>query len=255
MDLFIPDLYLSWMIRPNAKSEYRFKLEAVGLFGEVQNIPLSTFAAQDDVECQDPSIRIEQCPQSQRFQPRERSIAAWGYALEFDAKRGNLRFGLHHGGASGDENSGYFGGTEYSPQGALSTPDKYDPDLNGFRFDRDYIIDLILFREVLGGVHNALYFKPYFGYEVPRGLDSFWGLKASVIYGMAINPEWTAGGESGLGLEVDLEAYLIQTNRFRASAAYGVLLPMGGLNLREGDRVVREAETAQTFQLNMAIMF
>ena len=72
---------------------------------------------------------------------------------------------------------------------------------------------------------------------------------------MAMNAEYTAGGESGLGLEFDLEAYLLQTNRFRASAAYGILFPMGGLNLRLNNQVVREAETAQTFQLNMGIMF
>ena len=90
-------------------------------------------------------------------------------------------------------------------------------------------------------------FKPYFGYEVPKGLDSFWGIKASAIYGMAVKPEYTAGGESGLGLEFDLEAYLLQTNRFRASAAYGILFPMGGLNLRANNQIAKQAETAQTF--------
>lgn len=255
LELFIPDLYLSWRAQPSPKNEYSFKLEAVGLFGELSQVPLASFDAQDSIACQDPSLRVEQCPESLRYKPQERSISAWGYALEFDAKNGDLRYGFHHGGASGDDQSGYFGGSDYLPQGAFADPNAYDPDLNGFRFDRDYIVDMILFREVLGGVHNALYFKPYFGYEVPKGLDTFWGLKASAIYGMAINAEYTAGGESGLGLEFDLEAYLLQTNRFRASAAYGILFPMGGLNLRSNNQVIREAETAQTFQLNMGIMF
>lgn len=255
LELFIPDLFLSWKTQPTPKSEYSFKLEAVGTFGEFAHVPLASFAAQDQVACEDLSLPVEQCPESLRYRPRERSISAWGYAFEFDAKDGNIRYGLHQGGASGDDQSGYFGGSDYLPQGALADPNAYDPDLNGFRFDRDYIVDMILFREVLGGVNNALYFKPYFGYEIPKGLDTFWGLKASAIYGMAIKSEYTAGGESGLGLEIDLEAYLLQTNRFRASAAYGILLPMGGLNLRANNRVVKEADTAQTFQLNMGIMF
>ena len=255
LEMFIPDLYLSWKVQPTPKTEYSLKFEAVGTFGDLSHVPLASFAAQDALACEDPSLPVEQCPESLRYQPRERSINAWGYAMEFDAKNGNVRYGLHHGGATGDDQSGFFGGSDYLPQGALANPNSYDPNLNGFRFDRDYIVDMILFREVLGGVHNALYFKPYFGYEVPKGLDSFWGIKASAIYGMAMNPEYTAGGESGLGLELDLEAYLLQTNRFRASAAYGILFPMGGLNLRANNQIVKQAETAQTFQLNMGIMF
>ena len=255
LELFTPDLYLSWRAQPSPKSEYSFKFEAVGNFGELSQVPLASFDAQDTIACQDPSLPVEQCPDSLRYRPQERMISAWGYALEFDAKDGNIRYGLHHGGATGDDQSGYFGGSDYLSQGALADPNAYDLNLNGFRFDRDYIVDMILFREVLGGVHNALYFKPYFGYEVPKGLDTFWGVKASAIYGMAMEAEYTAGGESGLGLEFDLELYLLQTNRFRASAAYAILFPMAGLNLRSNNQVVREAETAQTFQLNMGIMF
>ena len=255
LQVFTPDLYLSWKKRPTPSSEYSFKLEAVGQFGEVVHVPLSTFAVQGSSACRDQSIPIDQCPASLSYSPLEREIMTWGYALEFDVKQGNVRFGLHHGGASGDDNSGYFGGTSYLSQGALADPTAYDPDLNGFRFDRDYIIDLILFREVLGGVHNALYVKPYFAYEIPQAMDTVWGFKMSAIYGMAINPEFTAGGESGLGLEGDLEAYILQKNRFRFSAAYGILMPFSGLNLRVGGNLVKEANLAQTFQLNMGLMF
>ena len=254
LEVVIPDLFLSWSWQPSPTSKYRLAIEAVGTFGQVEHIPLASFATPELAGLVCPDLG-DDCAPSERFQPRKREISAWGYALEFDAEYRNFRFGFHHGGASGDDQSGFFGGSDYYPQGALVDPRTNDPDLNGFRFDRDYIVDMILFREVLGGVHNALYFKPYFGYEVPRGIDTFWGLKAAVLYGMALNPEYTAGGESSLGLEIDLEAYLLQTNRFRASAAYGVLLPMSGLNLRTGNVVKREAETAQTFQLNFGIMF
>lgn len=255
LQLVTPDLYLSWKRRPTPKSEYSFRLEAVAQIGEVQHVPLSTFAVQGSTACRDNTVSLDQCPTSQTYSPLERTISTWGYALEFDAREGNVLFGLHHGGASGDDNSGYFGGRSYLSQGALADPTAYDPDLNGFRFDRDYIIDLILFREVLGGVHNALYFKPYVAYEIPQAMDTVWGFKLAAIYGMAVNPEYTAGQESGLGLEGDLEAYIYQKNRFRFSAAYGIMMPFGGLNLRVGNNIVRQASLAQTFQLNLGLMF
>ena len=85
--MFIPDLYLSWKTQPTPKTEYSFKFEAVGTFGELSHVPLASFAAQDALACEDPSLPVEQCPESLRYQPRERSINAWGYALEFDAKK------------------------------------------------------------------------------------------------------------------------------------------------------------------------
>jgi len=249
--LVTPDLTLSWTYEPAPRKRFSARAEAVGLFGTIEQVPLATFAALDAQACEDPGTPVEGCALDQLYSPRERAIAAWGYAVELDAKVKEFRFGLHHGGASGDANSGFFGA------GPLSDPQRRDSALNGFRFDRDYIVDMILFREVLGGVHNALYFKPYFGYELEKRADTLWGLKASALYALALNPQHAAGGERPLGLEVDLEAYLYEVNRFRASLAYGVLFPMAGLNLLTAprDALLKTATTAQTLQLNIGLMF
>jgi hypothetical protein len=116
---------------------------------------------------------------------------------------------------------------------------------------------LILFREVLGGVSNAMYLKPYFGYELELKRDTLWGLRASALYAWALEPEFTSGNDSGLGLEFDVEAYLYQQERFRVSLAYGVLFPLDGLNLLDSQRevILRRAETAQTLQFNIGLMF
>ncbi len=250
-ELFIPDLTLSWIYEPSPSKRFSARAEGVGLFGSIKQVPLSSFNALDAQACEDAGTPVEGCALDRIYNPRERTIAAWGYALELDAKIKEFRFGLHHGGASGDENGGFFG------TNPLSDPQRRDGDLNGFRFDRDYIVDMILFREVLGGVHNALYFKPYFGYELEKRADTFWGLKASALYAMALKPEHTAGGERPLGLEVDLEAYIYEVNRFRASLSYGVLFPMAGLNLLTParDALLKSATAAQTLQLNIGLMF
>ncbi len=249
--LFIPDLTLSWTYGPSRAQRFSARAEAVGLFGSIKQVPLASFAALDALACEDPGTPVESCSPDQQYAPRERSIAAWGYAVELDAQVRSLIFGLHHGGASGDQSQGFFGANP------LSDPQRRDSDLNGFRFDRDYIVDMILFREVLGGVYNALYFKPYFGYELEKRADTFWGLKASALYAMALKPEHTAGGEGSLGLELDVEAYIYEVNRFRASLAYGVLFPMAGLNLlnAQRDAVLKTATTAQTMQFNIGLMF
>lgn len=228
LELFIPDLYLSWTYQPSSSSRYELKAEGVGFFGSIEQIPLAN-----------------------TLDSTARDIAAWGYALEFNAKVKNILFGFHHGAASGDQDSGYFG------LGPFDNQNQSQGNLNGFRFDRDYIIDLILFREVLGGVSNALYVKPYFGYELERKKDTRWGLRASALYAQALKPEYTAGNDPGLGLELDAEAYLYEVNRFRASLAYGVLFPFDGLNLLNAQRdvILRSAETAQTLQFNLGLMF
>jgi uncharacterized protein (TIGR04551 family) len=251
LNLFIPDLFLSWTYHPKASHEYRLRVEATGLLGEIETIPLASFITQDAVACENPRLDVADCPLSQQFSPRTRDIMSWGYALEFDVKIKNLLWGLHHGGASGDENSGFFG------EGALDRPEEQDEALNGFRFDRDYIVDMILFRQVLGGVHNALYFKPYVGYEVLKKLNTFWGFKASILYARALESQWTAGNDANLGVELNAEAYIYEKSRFRASAAYGFLFPLAGMDLLNVQRskILKSAGGAQTFQLNFGLMF
>jgi uncharacterized protein (TIGR04551 family) len=217
-DLFIPDLYLSWTYQPKPGHEYSFKFEGASMMGEIGNIPLSSFAVLDSQVCSDPGSSIDDCS-GNLLNPRRRDVFSWGYTAQFDAKAKGILWGFHHGGASGDQNGGYFGANE------LNANNINDQDLESFRFNRDYIVDLILFREVLGGVHNAFYFKPYFGYELSKPNETVWGVQASALYAMAYEPKWTSGQESGLGLEFDIEAYLYQTNRFRTSLAYGVYFP------------------------------
>ena len=69
-------------------------------------------------------------------------------------------------------------------------------------------MDLILFRELIGGVTNAVYFKPYLGYRFIDQTSEKWGFKLSALYGHALEAEATPGDDPSLGVELDLEVYM-----------------------------------------------
>ena len=112
-----------------------------------------------------------------------------------------------------------------------------------------------MFRELIGGVTNATYFKPYFGYDFVQRPKEIWGFKLSSIYAFALEPEATPGRESPLGLELDAELYIKKAKKFHWSLAYGLLFPMAAFNLIEDDGTVREPTIAQTIQMVIALEF
>ena len=62
-----------------------------------------------------------------------------------------------------------------------------DDSIRNFRFNRDYRVDMILWREMLGGVTDAMYVKPTLSYELAPGFDLF----GAVIYSRAVFAEST----------------------------------------------------------------
>ncbi|MEE2643712.1 MAG: TIGR04551 family protein [Myxococcota bacterium] len=249
---YTPDLYLSFERETQGGDRYQLELELVGVFGSIEEVPLPSIAVENQVLCDD--LRpLDDCAPQDRIRPREREIQAWGYALRFKARHRRLRWGILHGAASGDPSAG-FGVRDQSPVVTSSGGD-VDDRLSGFSFDRDYIVDLILFREIIGSVSNALYFKPWIGYRsADRG--SAWGFEFAAIYSQALVAEATPGGEAPLGLEFDGSLYYEQVKRLRLSLSYGFLFPLEGLNWYDessGER--REAGIAQTIQVMLGVLF
>lgn len=255
---YTPDLWLNFEYRPRKRVGYKLQIEAAAVFGVIEEIPDSSFATQPITECADPSAPdIERCGDT--FEPRRREITQWGGALEFDARNEQLEWGLHAGAASGD--SAGFGILDRSP----ITGSRRDSAINNFRFDRDYIVDLILFREIIGGVTNATYFKPYLAYnfvdeDTPEGLrKEKWGFKLSGMYAQALVADGTPGEKAPLGLEFDLELYMHELNVFKWSVAYGILFPLSGFEheVTEANQSTRilQPNTAQTLQMNLGFQF
>ncbi|MEE2756302.1 MAG: TIGR04551 family protein [Myxococcota bacterium] len=248
---YTPDLWLKFEYRPAKGINYRIEFEGAATFGSIKEVPL--LFNEDAEGCVDPT---EELPACESWRLRERQIQRFGYALHFDAQHEAIHWGLHHGLASGDSN-GSFGrliGSEINLPRAGTT----DKDLTAFYFDRDYLVDRIMFRQMLGGVSNATYFKPYLRYDFIQEDAEAWGFQLSSIYGYALEEDATPGKANSLGLEMDIELFIEEFDRFRWSFAYAVFFPMAAFDVRDStsDRnLLAEPSAAQLLQMNFGFQF
>ncbi|OGQ13357.1 MAG: hypothetical protein A2138_12930 [Deltaproteobacteria bacterium RBG_16_71_12] len=180
-------------------------------------------------------------------------IAQLGGAVEssYQLLNDQLTVGLDFGVASGDDAWGWgmrsvinqapkpgdFDGKQYGeclardPAVALidtdgSTVDctQVDDNITNFKFDPDYQVDLLLFREVLGTVTDAIYVKPHVGYSLTENL----GARLDLIYSHAMNASSTTAvieGSNPMGLEIDGTGYYGTEDGFYLMLQTGFLLP------------------------------
>ncbi len=130
---------------------------------------------------------------------------------------------------------------------------KVDNDVTNYRFNPDYAVDLILFREVLGTVTDAFYVKPHIGYNLTENL----GARADVMYAEALFASSTPGQQNPLGLEVDLSGFYGTEDGFYLMAQYGIMLPFGAFaqSATDVDPQFRSPQFAQTFQVFGGVQF
>lgn len=143
-----------------------------------------------------------------------------------------LRLGLEGGAASGDQ-------WDNTPQGntniayanllgtcTVSTADcATDTKLTQFIFNRDYQVDMILFRHLIGAVTNAGYVKPTLRYELTKSI----AFKVANITSFALKPVATPGNSRMYGTEFNGDiAY--SSNGLTFGISYGVLFPFGAMN-------------------------
>ena len=187
-----------------------------------------------------------------------------------------LMAGLEYGLASGDPDPGWGIYPIIPGKDHYSGATQYDMDqkITNFRFDPDYHVDLILFREVLGTVSDATYIKlmteykpvPMFGVRL-EGIFSFVLEPDSSPY-YDINPMSDGinmNSSRQLGIELDLHLYYRSlADNFYAGLSYGVLFPGKALGRVYRGTTTDGAETinwdpandvAQTVQAMLSIMF
>lgn len=224
---YAPDVWLKLGYK-----DFRFELEATGEIGSIDRL--------DDLG-----------------QTRAQDVRRFGGVGRFSwtGLDGKLRLGLESGLATGDQWDG-------TPPGSLHLQDAAwlggptDSTLSRFAFDREYKVDLILFRELMGGVSNAIYGKPFFGYDLTKSIS----FSLANVTSFAMKPVSTPGNDSGLGVEFDSELSY-RNGGFFAGLTYGVLFPMAGLDhpsddalgFGEGNR--GEAETAHAIQSRFVLSF
>ena len=270
---YIPDAWAKFEYRPRRGSFYKAQFETAVVWGIIDELPQRYNRAAKEClnEQYNDATTLSDCPASEIVYPRRRDIQQFGYALEFDNRIDKLQWGVKHGLASGDASEG-FGVLDKTPISSADDPDpktgkkKPDQEITNFKFDRDYQLDLILFRQLIGSVTNAVYFQPYIQYNFVQDDTDEWGFKLAVEYAFALEPEATPGDEAPLGLEFDLSLYIVELDRFRWSIDYGLLLPFGAFNLKnrdpQGDNgapgeyvTVREPGVAQTIQMMVGMQF
>ncbi len=229
---YIPDLWVHLGV-----GDLDLELEGVGVLGSVDH--LDDFGVNEEIDI--------------------RQFGAVARLLYHFLDR-DLRLGLEGGFASGDQ-------WDNEPQGATHIsnrrlfPGEGDETMTAFAFDQDYNIDLILFRELLGAVTNAIYSRPSFAYDIT---DRF-SMKVQNVTSFVHKRVSTPGNGIMYGVEFDADVEY-HNDGFSAGIAYGVLFPLGAMDHPEsvpeltggpgfnyGD--VDDAETAQTIQMRLMLQF
>jgi len=167
-----------------------------------------------------------------------------GAALESEIGSPSSPFGvgLDAGYASGD--SGAILGAVPQP------PPSYE--VNSFRFDPDYHIDRILFREIIGTVTGAVYVRPHARARIFRNPAGELRFDVATIASFASTSNWSPSGDLPLGVEVDPSLTYRSRDGFFAALEYAALFPLSGLdNVAAG----LKAQPAQSIRVRLAFLF
>jgi uncharacterized protein (TIGR04551 family) len=239
-----PDIWARFEWRPKYGQKIHVELEAVLVYGR--------FNA---------AWRV---PVTGETDPIETDILQYGGVLQADYTTGGLSFGLELGLASGDDEAEGFGGLGlfnpvYTLDGTGLPQPRGNRKLTAYAFDPDYHVDLLLFREVLGTVTNAFYFKPWIQYDLFEGEEAALGARFDIEYARALQQGATPGNAADLGVEMDLRLFYEEKGRFLAVLEWGILFPLDGLDIADGyagySGSRRSAKWATTLQARIHWMF
>jgi uncharacterized protein (TIGR04551 family) len=207
--------------------------------------------------------------------PNTTGIHQYGLAsqAEYRAIDDKLDMQFGFGFASGDS---YAVNTAMgSVEGALQPPNNQvqrqltqngqPSSISTFRFNPDYRVDLIFYRNILSRVEGSYYFRPSVDYDFIRHPDGEkLGGGAAVIWSRASEFFQTPGHARDLGVELDLQLYYqskdgslnddpTKIGGFFAMLQYGVFFPLAGLSYLPGqigtgvDGGLSAAQTARLF--------
>ncbi len=137
---------------------------------------------------------------------------------------GKLRLGVEGGFASGDQHDNLIPGN-INVAFANLLGDQSDNKLTQFIFNREYKVDMILWRHLIGAVTNAGFAKPFIGYDLTKSI----AFKVSNVTSFALKPVATPGNSKMYGTEFDSELYY-QSGGLYLGFSYGVLFPFSALN-------------------------
>jgi len=252
-----PDIWVKY-----ERKKFRIEIEAAGLFGSFESRLTPT--AQDNFTV----------PSSDYLKVTQFGLVTQGEVRFFD---GALHLGLEVGFASGDNSPGFGNhpgrvkagngtGAVYAiaPPGAIDGPKFCMAAMNGdgtpctkdylrsFRFNPDYRIDMILWREIIGQVTGAIYGKPSITYDITEGFKVF----GAVIYSRAAFVRETPSNTNpNLGVEINVGTRYETEDGFFAQFMWGVLFPLGGLGFAPSVQNAPSLDTAQALRGMLGVRF
>lgn len=209
-----PGLWLKAELHPTFGTSLRLELELGAVMGSI-----------------DHPQRLEQADVKE-----SKDFRAFGGAFELEYQSPAFAIGVDVGFATGD-NGDYVG--------VLDGQNIVDPDddayaqndnvrnnrvVTSYFFNRDYRLDLILFRQVLGAVTNAVYFKPWIAKDLLQMEGATLTARFDALYAIAANPEGTPGNGHHWGVELDGRLALKLDSGFTAELGLGVLIPLDALD-------------------------
>ncbi|WP_426754404.1 TIGR04551 family protein [Myxococcus sp. Y35] len=243
--LYVPDFWLRY-----EEKNWRLEFEFAAMLGRIGNRALDVGGIND------PTLN------------QSLTVAQFGGVAQGELKLLDQKLSLNMelGFASGDKAYGFGNqpgrpgsgtngqtaeGDFEGPQYACGTGGCTDNAIRNFRFNRDYRIDLILWRELLVGVTDAFYIRPSAKYSITEGFDIY----GRLIYSQAIYAESTPSATSkALGLEVNVGVDYKTEDGFIAGLAYGILFPMSGLQEAQvANRI--DLDTPQTIRAWLGVQF
>lgn len=251
--LFMPDLWAKL-----ERKTWRLEAEAAGVMGWINNRSLTTADANT---------------------PGQKNLAIWQFGAvvqgEYKLLNGDLELGGEVGFASGDKDPGfgnYPARKGSGPNGTTAYGDidgpQYHCDAVGcssggnivrnFRFNRDYRVDMIMYRELLGGITDSLYVRPRVSYRVTQGFHIFGAaIYSRAIYGestpsAALQNDGSVKSDPSLGVELNGGASYETEDGFFARVQYGILFPLGGFASSTTTTVL---DTAQAVRGAVGIRF
>jgi len=179
---------------------------------------------------------------------------------------GKLKLGLESGAASGDQyDNTPQGNTHFTRANLLGLPGVADSKLSQFIFNREFKVDMILFRHLMGAVTNAGYVKPFLSYDITKSIQ----MRVANITSFALKPVATPGNSRMYGTEFNGDLGYNSGGLF-AGISYGVLFPFGAMNHPDDDPLspdgefgysaadpdnTGEATTAHNIQMRLMLKF
>lgn len=254
---YIRRTYAAYVLDPWVKAGYKdweFEAEAVAVLGSVAHIAdLCADRADTEPKCATGSVNIRQFGGLAR--------------ASYKALNDKLKIGVETGYASGDQYDSQARNADgkyvtvpgrINVDNAQLLPNAGDNSISQFMFDKDYRIDLILFKELMGAVSNAIYVKPRLEYQLSKSFR----FRIANITSFAARAVATPGNASMYGTEFDGDLGY-SSNAFFAGISYGVLFPLGALahpvdstaTQTYGTGNTGDGSTAHTIQTRLVLKF